>query len=360
MSLFRFNERGSFVIDKRFRGIGRIRRASGTSDKKTFRAILAMLAQLYSTGKHEVLREIQSGSVTPLEAFGYWTAEQLAALPSVATLKLVSPTVENWTKTHDVEQITRRNYVYAIRRFIKVVGNPSLIKLPDAIAQYRAYCDDHDLHRSFNALRTTMLSYLNHALGRSSWLYGKVSDIATLSIDSPKRAPQLNVREAYKLLTQLPTAHAEMARTMLLTGMGLGELNGKWEVLEDRVRIYGTKTEHRVRVVPLLVSNLSRPTRARNAFCAALRAVRADLSPYTFRRTFAHWMELANVPRSRRKLYLGHSTGDTTGGYEVSEVEQFLAEDAERLTTFIERERAGKAIDLALLTERSYDVIRPQ
>lgn len=358
--MFRFNERGSFVIDKRFRGIGRIRRASGTSDKKTFRSILTMLTQLYSTGKHEVLREIQTGSVTPLEAFGYWQSEQLEALPSVATLKPVSPTIEDWIKTHDVQPITRRNYTSEITRFIKVVGNPSLTKLPDAVSTYRKHCDDHGLHRTFNAMRTVVLAYLNHELGRSSALYGKVSDIAGLSIDSPKRAPQLSVRDAYTLFKQLPAAHAEIARAMLLTGMGWGEVTGQWEVLEDRVIIHGTKTEHRVRVVPLLASNLQHPTRSSKAFRTALRAVRPDLSPYSFRRSYSHWMELASVPRSRRKQYLGHSVGDTTGGYETSEVEAFLAEDAARLKTFIEREQAKSKkaeVDLNLLRQRAYDVL---
>lgn len=111
---------------------------------------------------------------------------------------------------------------------------------------------------------------------------------------------------------------------MLLTGMGWGEVTGKWEVLEDRVAIAGTKTNTRRSVfVPPLASSVQHPTRSNKAFRTALSAVRDDLSPYTFRRTFAHWMELAQIPRSRRELYLGHSTGDVTSGYETSEVEQF-------------------------------------
>lgn len=356
--MFRFNGRGSFVIDRRYRGIGRIVRASGTSDKKTFRAILTMLSQLYATGKHEVLREIQAGSVTPLEAFGYWQSEQLDALPSVATLKPISPTIEDWIKTHDVQPITRRNYTSEIARFIKVVGNSTFTMLAEAVTTYRKHCADHDLNRTFNALRTVLLAYINHELGRSSWLYGKVSDIAGLAIDAPTRAPQLTVVQADQLLAALPDAHAEIARAMLLTGMGWGEVSGKWEVLKDRVAIYGTKTEYRVRFVPLLAADIQHPTRSNKAFRTALRAVRDDLSPYSFRRSYAHWMELSFIPRSRRKQYLGHSTGDVTGGYETSEVEAFLADDAARLKAFMTRERAkGKKTNLESLRQRDYDVL---
>jgi integrase len=176
------------------------------------------------------------------------------------------------------------------------------------------------------------------------------------TIMSLHRAPQLSVMDANTLLNQLPSAHAAIARLMLFTGMHWSEVMGKWEVLSDRVQIFGTKTEHRVRVVPLLASNLQHPTRASKAFRAALRAVRPDLSPYSFRRSFAHWMELAQIPRSRRKLYLGHSTGDTTGGYEVSEVEAFLADDAKRLLAFIRREQKAEA-NLSTLRQRDYDVL---
>lgn len=55
--------------------------------------------------------------------------------------------------------------------------------------------------------------------------------------------------------------------------------------------------------------------------------------------TFMHWMELARIPRIRRKLYVGHATvHDVSDLYEEHEVQGFLAEDRERLQRFLGEE----------------------
>ena len=48
-------------------------------------------------------------------------------------------------------------------------------------------------------------------------------------------------------------------------------------------------------------------------------------------------MESAGIPRTRRKLYLGHGAADVTDLYERHEVEAFLLEDAKKLTEFLSR-----------------------
>ena len=64
---FKFNDRGSLVIKRSFKGIGQIRRASGTSDEKTFDEIRDMMGKLYDTGKHTILEEIRDGVVSGIE-----------------------------------------------------------------------------------------------------------------------------------------------------------------------------------------------------------------------------------------------------------------------------------------------------
>jgi integrase len=60
------------------------------------------------------------------------------------------------------------------------------------------------------------------------------------------------------------------------------------------------------------------------------------VQPYDLRRCFARWMESAGIPRIRRKMYMGHATGDVTELYERHELEAYLAADAAKL-----REWAG-------------------
>ena len=60
-----------------------------------------------------------------------------------------------------------------------------------------------------------------------------------------------------------------------------------------------------------------------------------DLTPYDLRRSYANWLEAAGIPRTRRRLYLGHGAGDVTGLYETHEVAAFLADDAQRLREYV-------------------------
>jgi|SRR6185312_6934212 len=69
----------------------------------------------------------------------------------------------------------------------------------------------------------------------------------------------------------------------------------------------------------------------------------SEATPYDLRRTYANWLEAAAVPRTRRRLYLGHGARDVTDLYEAHEVAAFLAEDAARLRRYVEGEDASAA-----------------
>jgi len=60
-----------------------------------------------------------------------------------------------------------------------------------------------------------------------------------------------------------------------------------------------------------------------------------QLAPYDLRRTYANWLEGAGIPRTRRRLYMGHGARDVTDLYETHQVLQFLREDAAKLADFI-------------------------
>jgi integrase len=125
-----------------------------------------------------------------------------------------------------------------------------------------------------------------------------------------------------------------MAWALVLSGMRRGEYWGTWEVLPDRYRIAGTKTKGSVREVPYL-GPLVKPLVQYQAFRVALSKVRPGMTPHDFRHTYMHWMELAGISRTRRKLYLGHGTGDVSAIYERHEVDGFLKSDADLMRAFI-------------------------
>ena len=51
------------------------------------------------------------------------------------------------------------------------------------------------------------------------------------------------------------------------------------------------------------------------------------------------WLEAAGIPRTRRKLYLGHGQTDVTDLYEWHEVKAFVAEDRAKLQAYIGQEQ---------------------
>ncbi len=122
---------------------------------------------------------------------------------------------------------------------------------------------------------------------------------------------------------------------MCCTGMGWSELNGRWYMEGDRLHIIGTKRAARQRMVPLL-GTPEKPLRGYKAFREALEDVADDLVPYDGRRTFAHWMEEAGIPRTRRRIYLGHKVKDVTDLYEGHDVAHYIADDRAKLLRYLE------------------------
>ncbi len=61
MTPHRDHERGTLIIDLRFRDVGRIKKASGTTDRSVFKGLNAMPDVLYNMGRLDLLRAIQSG-----------------------------------------------------------------------------------------------------------------------------------------------------------------------------------------------------------------------------------------------------------------------------------------------------------
>jgi integrase len=129
-----------------------------------------------------------------------------------------------------------------------------------------------------------------------------------------------------------------MAIALSLTGMRwsgfIEEGNNEWWCESDRVVIKGTKNENSDRFVPL-IQPIEKPTRGNLAFRRQIRNIRDDLSPYSFRRSYAQWMELANIPTSRQHVYMGHAPKSQTEYYSRHEVDKFLKEDAETLTNWM-------------------------
>jgi hypothetical protein len=192
-------------------------------------------------------------------------------------------------------------------------------------------------------------------VGRRHPTYIAVSDVAAMP-EAKQGALPVTVAEARAIKERLrtlpePLFEGQRARTVqqawratceeaaqiwwdtCCTGMGSTEFWGEWTRLADRGRIKGTKRPGRRwgsqgREVPL-VSILAKPVMSPGRYAKLLR--KAGASPYQARHSYATWLEDAQIPRTRRMLYLGHAGKDITDRYERREITEFLAEDRARL-----------------------------
>jgi hypothetical protein len=340
MSPHKDRARGTLILDRQFRGVGRLKRASGTVDPKMFGLLDNMLTTLYKAGRIDLLQGIATGILTPLEVWARFRLGELDRLPTVETMKPLMESLDEWVKGSKKEPWTvasRKSSVSAVRKRAK--KGASIQDLPRILRKYAAETDTPTM---YNRTISNMMAFLRDSLGRRHPIYGEVHDLPKLK-ERKAKGQRLSAKEMRDLRTSL-NAHGEktghgplgdMAWSMAITGMGPGEYWGKWEMRADRFHIEGTKREGRIRDVPL-VGPVSVPVVSYRTFGDELEAATSDrIGVYDFRRTFAHWMELAHIPRTRRKLYMGHGATDVTDLYEWHEVESFLAEDGAKLRAFL-------------------------
>lgn len=355
MTPARDHGRGTFVLDRVFPGIGRLKVASGTTSVQTFKRLNAMLDQLKAAGRLDIIQAIADRTVTPLEVWDAFRVSDLDRLPSADTIRLLWPTVrdgesqdgtgalEKWRATFHASVKHKASIKVSFDQLRKLSRADATVgDLPALLKRYRLACEKAETPRSFNLARSHAQAFLRDSLGRSHRLYRKVADTKPLPVDREDGRP-MSVAELDALVSVLPPAHAAIAHDMAMTGMGPGEFWGRWESAPDRVTIHGTKRKGRKRAIPLLAA-IGRPGATYRAFAQALgKVLDGRYSPYDLRRTFSHLMEEAGILRTRRKLYMGHGAADVTDLYERHEVDAYLARDGETLRAYLTKARTPEA-----------------
>lgn len=354
MTPHRSNDRGSFIFDRLFDGIGRVRLASGTDDAALFRQMDAMLTTLYVQGKHDILRLLKQRKLAPAVAWHAFRLNALDKLPNGDTItplgmpparrvrgQMRQPGREGvwlWLETFVPDARARSNATSNWRNLIEHGGvtAPILNDLPAMLRTYRAFCRVQGTAAMFNRTKAAVQAYLGDVLGASHALYQLASEIKTMP-EQVRRRPRVQTPDQMRRLVQLagPDVGA-CAWGMALTGMLPKEYWGEWAVIgTDHIHIEGTKRASRVRDVPF-VYPITRPRITRTKFEDALAtATDGRVSPKDFRNTFSVWLVDAGVPANRRKHYRGHSPQSMADLYERVEITQYLADDARRLRAHI-------------------------
>lgn len=328
--------KGTLELRRRFRGLGEVRVASGTRNPKLLTKMDAMLLTLADAGRFDVLRAILQRRLTPMEVWEQYRTQQLDRLPSPGALKRLVPAWTKWAAKLKASEGHRRDVTMYGRRLFPLAGkNPTAKELPRALRAYRAVCERDEKAVSFNRCRAAVQAFLRDTMTRNDEVYREAAAIETLPVGPRTVLGGQSPEAAAKLARALPRQSGITWLLMCATGMGPGELEGRWHDRgEAGLEIHGTKRESRHRTIPRLVEEMPRARVAAATLRKHLRKVAKGVTPYDGRRTFAHWMEGAGISRARRKAYLGHSATDVTDLYEAHEVAGFLPEDRDRLLTY--------------------------
>lgn len=327
------NGRGSLWVDRVFRNVGRIRRATGTSDRAVFNAIDTMLTQLYQQGRFDVLECLRDRKLALLEVYAEWRVKGVERLPAAATLGGV---VERWDQwAANVGGDHGRN----MRRWARTVlvkhlptGAP-VRALPDATRAMQATFAAQP--RSANMMRSLVLAFLRDTLGRGNPLYTEVLSLRRMK--EPRKTPRkMMLRDVQDAADAVGPRLAPIIWALALTGMRPKEYwDTPWTAMSDRVRIEGTKSGGAFRDVPLLGA-VVKPVVARVTFRKAFKLKLSQWRVYDLRHAYAGLLEEAGVPRHRRMIYMGRGPKDVQDLYEFREVSAYLSADAERIMAHLD------------------------
>jgi integrase len=332
------NRRGSLILDRVFKGVGRVRRAAGTKNPKLFEKFDAMLSTLYEGGRRDVLISIRDGRLSILEVWEQFRLGHWDEIPTREHLEPLQRTFEAWTDEYDCSDKHRKSLKDSCNYLVGAAPkNARVVDLPEAVRAFRKQTVDRA--RTFNLARSAAQAFLRSTLGRHSRLWQEVATIQTRKVVAKFHKNPQTVAGALAIRDQLEPNAAAIWWTLCTTGMRPAELWGEWSVEGDRIKIIAAKKRERVvRFVPLLVTPTA-PTMMPSGFDSALGRLGVKVAPYDGRRSYANWLEAAGIPRTRRKLYLGHGQTDVTDLYEWHEVKAFVVDDRAKLQAHIGREQ---------------------
>jgi integrase len=329
----------TLIIDRSFRGVGRVKKATGTTDPRVRRKMNRMLDDLADQGRLDLLRALRDGELTLMELHDAYQRRALDALPLGPIARPLPKTMQSWIdglRVPDDVSAKHKDSLTVSRRYLeREDAKATVADLPRVVEALRDTLGAKH-PRSFNLVRSAALAFVRATLKRSHPLWLAVAAVEPRKVKASKRRTPLALKQ---LAGFFPAPESDpvdaVAWGMAFTGMGPSEYWGAWHVRADRIHIEGTKRAGRVRDVPLVRAPAA-PRLSRDLFRKKVNErTAAAISPYDLRRTFANWMEAAGVPRTRRRLYLGHGAGDVTGLYELHEVTAFLAEDALKLRSYL-------------------------
>lgn len=348
----RSNKRGSLRLDVRT-PVGRVTRASGTQHLPTLNKITSMLKEFGTQEpfRLDILRSVRDGKLEPLTVYEAYVSRRLDQLPTAETMTALKPAMDAWVVVADCGAKHKVAHRTAIKYLTgKARAGATVAALPELLRQVKGDLAKEGHAAQFNRVRSSVQGFLRDTLGKRHELYKAAADVTKLEESKVRKNNPQTVADIVALARSIEAKHVGALWGMALTGMGPKEFFNGWKLEGPGIHVPGTKRKARNRMIPAVMADrfsgatgdrrLTTEYRARRFAKALNEASAGRVQPYDLRRTYATWMEESQIPRNRRRQYMGHATGDVTDLYEQTEIARYLSEDAAKLETFVKaRER---------------------
>lgn len=341
----------SLEIDRIIPDVGRLKRTIGTDSKAVRKEYNAMITALIRKGRIAVLQALFDDVYGFAFAYEKYTSGELDRMPSAATMLPLHDAWEKWTvalqaKTGEERQSDEhlKAHRHALTRLAeRGQAQATVADLPTLLERLK-----HDYARkarTFNKTRASVQAFLRDLKGegRRGALYNACADVRVLKNKRTRAPKPQSVAQMAAAAAVLSDDVMACLWSMASTGMLPKEywFDG-WEIALGSIHVIGQKRDARDRHIPNLNRCIEPAVSDRHVARALLDAA-VGFQMKDMRNTFATWMENAGVPRTRRRMYLGHGAKDVTDLYEQAEIAQFLREDGDRLRAWVaaELEKSG-------------------
>lgn len=348
--MHRTNNRGFPVLDRKLKGIGRIKRTYGTDDSATIDGIRVMITTLYRAADFQPLEELRDGKMTLLQAYAKWKNHK--TLPTAQSVLTFDPIVFDWLKSYtDIKEGTKEDYEHNYRQLLKVKKSFTLEELPDVLADYRKKCAKNKTHRQFNVTRNSVRSFLKNYLNEFHDIYQGVVRVKPLQDKVQRTEVAWSYQEIESVIKKLPPKIGAQFFTQCITGASMGEYSNGLVVEGDGVRVKGTKMaridDRRNRLVPFVETPAPLVINVKRYRIHLKNASDGKMKPNDARHTFSRWCLDAGIPYERTVRYMGHAPKSMTARYAQSTMAQWLKEDGQKMKNWIEAQKSIQVNQMA-------------
>lgn len=353
---------GTLMIDKRFRGVGRIKVASGTLNKATYHAYVTALVELHNTGQYEPLRALKASrkngrnrSVTPKMVYDWWRDRSRPApwaKGSENAYDALTTFIADHGGTRKLADTTCHTYTARLKVLEEKysISKLSLRDLPQVLAKYQRDCETRQppQEAAFRNTRALVQGCVGDTLGNDSEEYKaivKLGLVQAKGLVRQVRNKPLTPSELDAVLRDCTDENfKDIVWFLCCVGCGPKEffVDG-WQFESDKlIRVYGAKNKKRFnRPVPVIFQKL-RPDPSsigQRMFYKKFHEIFPSHTPYDLRRTFQTWCLKAGIERLHIKVYAGHELS-VSEHYTEEDVLRWVDRDRVQLADYISRKRS--------------------